>query len=63
MASLPDFDPTWMIMYELAEQGITDARGHVIKVLLYNKTRSERLKKAGVLPTDTGKVCLYPFRG
>jgi len=26
-ASLPDFDPTWMIC-ELAGQGITDALGH-----------------------------------
>ena len=28
LASLPDFDPTWII-YELAEQGITDAQGDI----------------------------------
>ena len=36
LASLQDFDPTWII-YERAEQGVMDAqRGHAMKVLLYN---------------------------
>jgi len=29
LASLPDFDPTWII-YELAEQGVTDAQGDML---------------------------------
>jgi len=45
LASLPDFALTWIIC-EQAEQTVTDAqRGHVMKALLYDKRRSERLKK------------------
>jgi hypothetical protein len=48
LASPLDFNPTWII-YKLAGQGIADAQEHELTVLLYNKPRSEKLKKAAVL--------------
>jgi hypothetical protein len=39
-------------------KGITDNRGTSLSALLYNKSRSERLKKAGVLLEKWG---FYPI--
>jgi len=42
------------MMYELVGPGATDVQGDMLwGALLYDKTRSERLKKAGVLPGAT----------
>jgi len=41
MASVPNFGPTWMI-YELVGQVSQMTGEDVMKILLYNKTRSER---------------------
>jgi len=41
LASVPNFGPTWMI-YELVGQASQMTGEDVMKILLYNKTRSER---------------------
>jgi len=52
-----------MMIYEMEGPGITDDKGHVMKALLYNKTRSERRFQAGKVPGATLGLGLCPFKG